>query len=152
MVKSIPIILTVFVLLFAAYFFFFKKTSPPGTVNLEIKNKSYSLEIAKTLTQKSQGLSNRDSLCNNCGMIFVYDKESIYPFWMKDTLIPLDMIWVDRQGRVVTIHTAKPQTNTPITQLKVYKNEIPAQYIIELNANEAQKIGLEIGDTINIDL
>ena len=62
---------------------------------------------------------------------------------MKDTLIPLDMIWLDKTGKVVDLKTAT-ETNSS----KLYQNQSPAQYVLELNANEAQKIGLKIGDII----
>ena len=83
-----------------------KQQSTP-TIDITLKNKTFSLEIAKSTIQKSRGLSNRHNLCSNCGMIFVYQTEFIYPFWMKNTLIPLDIIWINKQGTVVDIIQAK---------------------------------------------
>ncbi len=151
MVRNIFVIIIILILLsLAAYLLFFNKTGPTDQINLQIKNKTYNLEIARSLNQKSQGLSNRTSLCSNCGMIFVYQSESYYPFWMKDTLIPLDMIWLDKEGRVVTIHTATPQPDTSLPDLKLYQNSKPARYIIELNAGESDNIGLRVGDRVNL--
>lgn len=140
--------LSIIAALTTIYFLFIKKSPPPGIVTIDIKNHQFDLEIAKSLSEKSRGLSSRTSLCGNCGMIFVYSNESYYPFWMKDTLIPLDMIWLDKNGRIVTIHTAHPQLDTPPTQLKAYRNSDPAQFIIELNAGKSEEIGLNVGDTI----
>jgi len=144
--------LLIFIILISllAYFLIFKNLTPTDTVKIDIKNQTYQFEIAATLSQKSLGLGNRDSLCQNCGMIFVYQKEGIQPFWMKNTRIPLDIIWLDKNGQVVDIKTAKPQPNTPDLKLTIYQNPVPAQYVLEVNAYEAQKLKLGIGDTINL--
>jgi len=133
-----------------AYFLIFKNLTPTNTVKIDIKNQTYEFEIAATLAQKSLGLGNRDSLCQNCGMIFVYQKEGIQPFWMKNTRIPLDIIWLDKNGQVVDIKTAQPEPNTPDVKLTIYQNPVPAQYVLEINAKEAQKLKLGIGDTIKL--
>ena len=119
-------------------------------ITANIANIPYTLEVAKTDSQRAAGLSNRTFLCPNCGMIFVFSRQSIYPFWMKDTLIPLDMIWLNSAGKIVTIKTALPQPNTPLTQLTLYQNDQPALYVIELNAGDAQKNNLKIGDIIKL--
>lgn len=118
--------------------------SRKNTINLTIKNKSYRLEIAKTIFQQAKGLSKRKSLCPNCGMIFPFPSETFHPFWMKDTLIPLDIIWLDQQGRVVYIVQGKPN------DLSILQNTSPAKYVIELNAGDTQKLNLTIGDTIYV--
>ncbi|MFA5828086.1 MAG: DUF192 domain-containing protein [Candidatus Shapirobacteria bacterium] len=127
------------------------KDSPKGVVTLAINNQNFDLEIAKSMGQKSAGLSGRPSLCKNCGMIFVYSTDGIYPFWMKDTLIPLDMIWISKDGVITDIFTAHPQPDTPITRLTLYQNTTPARYIIELNAGISTQIGLKPGNRIWID-
>lgn len=142
----IPIVITALVFALVK----FRHPSPASTVKVVIKNQPFNLEIARTISQKAKGLSNRSSLCPNCGMIFVYTKDQTLPFWMKDTLIPLDMIWVNSQGKVVSIQTATPQTGTPDLQLAIFRNDRPARFVIELNAGNANKIGLKIGDNIDI--
>ena len=127
-------------LILISYRLYLKTSNNLDTISININGQEYKLEIAKTITQKATGLSNRSSLCKNCGMIFVYQIESYYPFWMKDTLIPLDIIWLDKNGQVVDIKTGQPMDLTPL------KNQKPAQYIIELNAGS----GLKIGDSIAI--
>lgn len=118
-----------------------------NVVNLKIKDQNYKIEMAVSSAQKIKGLSKRESLCKNCGMLFTFGFETQLPFWMKDTLIPLDMIWLDKNGTVVDIQTAL-ETNS----LKIYQNQTPAQYVLELNANDSNKIGLKIGDTIQLPL
>jgi uncharacterized protein len=119
-------------------------------ITLNLNSVTYQIEVARTSTELSAGLSNRPSLCLQCGMIFIFPKPGILPFWMKDTLIPLDMIWLDSAGVIVDIQTAQPQPNTPITQLTLYKNSTPAQYVLELNALDSQKLNLKKGDFINL--
>jgi uncharacterized membrane protein (UPF0127 family) len=65
---------------------------------------------------------------------------------MKDTLVPLDLIWLNSKGEVTDIITA-----TDLKSLKILQNTRPAKYVIELNAHDAEKIGLNIGDTINLN-
>ena len=124
---------------------------PLPTFTLKLNDSNSQIEIAKTNEQKSAGLSGRKSLCPNCGMIFVFDQESIYPFWMKDTLIPLDMLWLDRKGKIVSIFTAEPEPNIPLYKLKLYQNTLPALYVLELNASDSAKLKLAVGDNINLD-
>ncbi|MFA4826840.1 MAG: DUF192 domain-containing protein [Candidatus Shapirobacteria bacterium] len=137
----------ILIFLFCRLFFL---TENPTHTSVNFNGQKFDLEIAKTISQRTQGLSGRSSLCQNCGMIFVFSGESILPFWMKDTLIPLDLIWLNSQGQVVSIQTASPQPNTPITQLKNYKNSTPAKYVIELNANTAANIKLQVGDIVTL--
>jgi uncharacterized membrane protein (UPF0127 family) len=104
----------------------------------------FDVELAITQEQKSTGLMYRTSLQEDKGMLFIFDEESEYPFWMKDTLIPLDMIWINSNKEVVRIVTAQPCEDTCLS-INPNKN---AQYVLELNAGTANKIGLEIGDKL----
>lgn len=145
--------LLIFALIFIAIFFIFgrKNTSealPISSTKISLGKTVYTLELARTNEERALGLSGRTSLCPTCGMLFIFDKEGIYPFWMKDTLIPLDMIWLDSKGKIVTIHTAQPQPGAAAWELKTYPNSSPARYVIELNAGDFTKNNLKIGDTI----
>jgi uncharacterized membrane protein (UPF0127 family) len=131
MSKIIALILSLFTSIF-----------PPQTTDFTINNQIFTLEIAKTTVQKTLGLMYRQSLCQNCGMLFKFDAESIYPFWMKNTSIPLDIIWLDRTGRVVDIKKGQPQNTTPLT------NSLPAKYVLETNLNATN---LKIGDVLFIN-
>ena len=132
------------------YFIFFRVT-PLKTIEIQFGNTKYNLEVATSMAQKQKGLGSRQNLCSTCGMIFVSGNDGIQPFWMKDTLISLDMIWVKSDGEIVSIQTAKTETGTPLTQLRIYQNTIPAKYVIELNAGDASKLNLKIGDHIKLN-
>lgn len=148
MIKKIILILFLLLIIYFISIILYRPKTK--TITIELDNTKYNFEIAKTISQKSLGLSNRNSLCKTCGMIFIYQTENIYPFWMKNTLIPLDMIWLDKTGKIVSYHNAQPEPNTPLTKLKVYKNSAPAQYILEINSNDFKKLNLKIGDTVKL--
>jgi len=134
---------------FLVYFFFFRNL-PFEKVKIKLKDQNYQVEIASTTQQKSKGLSNREKLCSKCGMLFVFNKDKSLPFWMKDTLIPLDIIWINSENKIVDIQSANPQLNTPTSRLTIYRNQDLAKYVLELNAGDSQKLNLKIGDIIEI--
>lgn len=141
----IGIIISVLMIIVLILFGRPKEKTLSNNIGLTIKHQDYYLEVAQNSLQRSKGLSGRDQICSNCGMLFVFKKEGIYPFWMKDTKIPLDMIWVNSENKIVKIVTALETNST-----KEYTNDKPAKYVIELNANEVFKLDLKIGDTIAI--
>jgi len=147
MSKNIILILSLVILLIILSFIFLpKKTNKDlSVVKIKLGNTDYQIEIARTSSQKSIGLSNRDSLCPNCGMIFIFDKDTYLPFWMKDTRIPLDMIWINSQNQIVDIQHAI-ETNS----LKAIQNSTPAKYVLELNLDDSKKLNLKIGDIIDL--
>lgn len=83
-------------------------------------------------------------------MLFIFDKPGVYPFWMKDTLIPLDMLWLDQDKKIVDIKTAQPEPNKQPWQLQLYQNTSPAKYILELNQNFAKDHNLKTGNQLEI--
>jgi uncharacterized membrane protein (UPF0127 family) len=149
MVKYILIFVLLTVLIFFIYQTFFNNPSLSGT-EVNLKGKNYDLEVAKTVPQQTKGLMDRTSLCQYCGMIFVFGLDLPQVFWMKNTLIPLDMIFVDHTGLVINILTAQPQPGVPDNQLKLYRSLWPVKFVIELNAGDAQNLSLKTGDTIDL--
>jgi len=147
MSKNIMLIITPVLIIIAGILIWrlFFYLPPANSVKIKIANINYNIELAKTIAQKTKGLSDRDALCKNCGMLFTFGFETNLPFWMKNTLVPLDMIWLDKNGKVVDIQTATDTSST-----KIYQNQTPAQYVLELNANDSKKIGLKIGDIIDL--
>ena len=126
----------------------------PRKVNKVIEQKigpqNFSLEIADNVYLLGKGLSGRKELCSKCGMLFIFPFEAVQTFWMKDTLIPLDIIFINSNGQITKIVTAQPETNKNDFELTLY--QASAKYIIEVNAGTSEKIGLKIGDQIDIKL
>jgi uncharacterized membrane protein (UPF0127 family) len=123
---------------------------PVETLKIDIKGKTYNLEIAKTIPQKMQGLMNRNHLCPDCGMIFISPIDTPQSFWMKNTFIPLDMIFVNLKGEVVNILTAEAEAKDENGAYKFFQSSSPAAYVIELNAGDASKLKLIPGDVIKL--
>jgi len=106
------------------------------------------VELATTAAETSRGLMFKKSLAPNKGMLFVFRKEGNYPFWMKNTLIPLDIIWINENKKVVFIsgNTQPCQEESPCFLINPGKN---AKYVLEINGGLAEKIGLTVGDKMN---
>lgn len=103
----------------------------------------FNVELALTKEERDRGLMFREKLGQNEGMLFVFDGEALYSFWMKNTLIPLDIIWLDKEKEVVFIN--KNSQPCQIDYCPLISPKEPAQYVLELNAGIADKIGLDVG-------
>jgi len=109
-------------------------------------NECFSVEIADNVQEREQGLMFRESLSEDSGMLFVFEKEEIYPFWMKNTLIPLDIIWINSSGEVVFIEENAQPCKSEICES--YSPETDALYVLELNGGKSEEINLEIGNFV----
>ena len=108
---------------------------------VNIANVVFEVELAETPQEKTQGLAGREELCPQCGMLFIYNQENKYPFWMKGMLIPLDIIWINKNKKIVDyIEYAQPQGARKIIDLPIYKPKEKAQYILELPGGTIKKI------------
>jgi uncharacterized protein len=103
----------------------------------------FAVEVAETPAQMEQGLMFRRQLAEDAGMLFDYKKPIMATMWMRNTLIPLDMLFVDAQGRIVNIHErAVPQTDDVIA------SAAPVRAVIELNGGTAARLGIVPGDKV----
>lgn len=109
------------------------------------QNHCFTVEVASTLAQQQRGLMFRQNLEKNNGMLFIFEKEADYPFWMKNTFIPLDMIWMNQHQEIVFIkENALPcGDNCPLIE-----PHQKATYVLEINARAAKNAGFALGDTI----
>ena len=117
-----------------------------------IGGRTFILELAITPAERQRGLSNRDYLAPDGGMLFVFSQESNLSFWMKETLIPLDILFLDRERRIVNIHTMMPQPGVPTGQLTLYRSTSPALYAVEVNAGIAAELGMAPGMAVEFML
>lgn len=108
-----------------------------------------SVEVANTDELRAQGLMYRDHLNPGAGMIFFFANDGVYPFWMKNTLIPLDMIWIDASRRIAHVKTNVPPCK--VDPCASYDPEVPARYVLELAAGEAAKHGVKAGDALRFE-
>lgn len=103
------------------------------------------LEVANSPDEQSHGLMYRRSLPRNHGMVFVFEKASTQSFWMKNTLIPLDIIFVSANGTVINVAHADPQPNASDSELRRYTSEARAKYVVEMRQGFADRKGIEPG-------
>ncbi len=106
------------------------------------------LELADDPEERRVGLMNRTSLPSDTGMIFVYSREEPRSFWMKNTRIPLDMIFVDGDRQVINVEHAEPEPGTPDYALERYRSDGPAKYVIETNQGFADRHGIGNGTEV----
>jgi uncharacterized membrane protein (UPF0127 family) len=104
------------------------------------------VELAKTDSQKEQGLMNRPKVCTNQGMLFVYDKDEYQDFWMKDTPVSLDIIFIKSDGTIDTIY----QNTTPLNLFPTYPSNSPCQYVLEVKAGFSSSNKLQAGDKVDV--
>lgn len=149
--KQIIIILILAVAaIFLAVFYVWSTNIKNNNSNSQTKqvcfdDRCFNVELATTSEEQERGLMERENLPADSGMLFVYQSEGDYPFWMKNTKIPLDMIWIDKDFKVVFIVTAEPCLSDPCP---VYDPQKQAKYVLELNAGTAQNINLKEGDEV----
>lgn len=118
------------------------KTLP--TTRMRIGEQTFVLEIANTDSSRTRGLMKRDSMPADHGMIFVFPDESPRGFWMRDTRIALDILFLNSSGKVISIHTMKPY------DLSSTHSAGPAKYAIELNAGAVASTGVSVNDVLDI--
>lgn len=121
-----------------------KSSSGLPTVRMKVGNETFVLEVARTGPQQEKGLMERDTLPPDHGMIFVFPVEQVLSFYMKNTRFPLDIVFLDSQGKVVSVHQMKAY------DLSTTSSDAPAQYAIELNKGAASAAGVKVGDTVPI--
>ena len=103
------------------------------------------VEIADDDAERARGLMERTELAEDAGMLFVFERERTLSFWMRNTLIPLSIAYIDAEGRIVDIEDMEPlddQTKHPSAE--------PAQYALEVNQGFFDERGIEVGDTVEV--
>lgn len=109
---------------------------------------SINVEYADTKEKMERGLMFRESLDENAGMFFAFDKEYQYTFWMKNTLIPLDVIFISKNFNIVDIIPTEPCKEDPCQS---YKPKVDSQYVLEVNSGFTAKNNIKIGDEVIVD-
>lgn len=104
---------------------------------------TFVVEVATSRDQKAQGLMFRPSLAPDAGMLFVYKAEGLRTMWMKNTLIPLDMLFIDRRGEIVEI----AERSVPLS-LATISSDRPAMAVLELNGGTAARLEIRPGDRV----
>ena len=114
-------------------------------VEAQIGGEKFEIEIADTNESRTLGLSNRDSLAKRKGLLFVFDQDGIYQFWMKDLNFDIDIIWLDNEKRIVHME----QSVSPSTYPELFRSSVPARYVLELISGTALRLKIKNGDVID---
>lgn len=116
----------------------------PYTVAMKLGSETFRLEIADTPRKQQLGLMHRKSLPADRGMLFVFEDDRERAFWMKNTHIPLDIVYADANGKVVSVKPMKPMDESSVP------SDGPARYAVEINQGAARRAGLKAGDVLVI--
>ena len=115
-----------------------------GTVAVKLGAETFKVEVAATDRARQLGLMHRKSMPQDRGMLFVFPDERELSFWMKNTHIPLDIVYADRNGKVVSIKQMRPLDESAVP------SDGPSKYAIEVNQGAAARAGVKVGDVIAI--
>ncbi|WP_432799979.1 DUF192 domain-containing protein [Poriferisphaera sp. WC338] len=129
------------------------QVSSSNSVDITLRGRQFQLELALTQAARFKGLSDRASIPENTGMLFVFPQADYRGFVMRRCLVPIDLIYLDPNGRIIGMYamTVEP-AGTPEAKLKVYASRYPAQFAIELAGGEIKKLGLEEGEKVDLPL
>lgn len=124
------------------------KDAPAAAASIALKGKTYSIEIADDDATRQRGLMGRDSMPADHGMLFIFQDDTPRAFWMKNCKFPQDMLFFDAARKLVSV-----QHNVPACvadPCPAYSSGAPARYVLELNAGQADALGVHPGDELQI--
>lgn len=116
---------------------------------VEIGGKRYTVEIADDDTERARGLMFRDTLDDGTGMLFIHEAEEPQAYWMKNTRIPLDILYFDEGRKLVTQQRNVPPCSAG-DACPSYPSDQPARFVLELNAGEAERLKLQDGAELTL--
>ena len=147
MIKSFGTIIGLLLILFASSV---KPLACPlelPTTTISIKGYSLTAELAATPAARACGLSHRDEMPKNHGMLFIYPDLRPISFWMKDTKIPLSIAFLDDSGKIFSI-----QDMAPVQTDRIYHSSRPASYALEMNQGWFSRHRIDVGDAVEMKL
>ncbi|XLQ19977.1 MAG: DUF192 domain-containing protein [Candidatus Moraniibacteriota bacterium] len=113
--------------------------------NVDINGKVFNVKIVQTREAMQKGLGDERMLCDNCGMLFVFDGSDNYDFWMKDVNFDIDMVWIDNY-EVVDITKNVAHNN----QFKIINSKKKADLVLEINSGKIEASDIEIGQNVSV--
>jgi uncharacterized membrane protein (UPF0127 family) len=122
------------------------EAQPKVTISTKGREVEFLVEIADTAGKRQMGLQYRQNLADDRGMIFLFPSESLQSFWMKNTPISLDMIFINRDRKIVGI----VERTVPFSLDSRSVTE-PSQYVLEINGGLARRYGIQAGDSVRFE-
>ena len=117
---------------------------------VELDGHRFQIEIAADEASRERGLMFRESMPSDHGMLFVFDDAQVRTFWMKNTHIPLDILYFDQNYKLVSVQRRVPPCLNSGNNCPGYPSEGEARYALELNAGMADKFGVKAGDVLDV--
>jgi uncharacterized membrane protein (UPF0127 family) len=151
--KKILTLLTIFIIITitgVASLKYLKNNNVSKAPTATINNHTFKLELAKTQQDKVIGLSKKEMLDKNTGMLFLFEKPSILSFWMKDMKFPIDIIFI-KNNRIVTIHKNVLPPKNPNDKLPIYNSKELADTVLEINAGLSKKYNFKENDLVRLN-
>ena len=136
-----------FLLIFSIFYLF--GGSSVKKVCFERAQKCFQIETVQTPQDMERGLMYREALAEDSGMLFVFPISDYWSFWMKNTLIPLDMIWIGDNNEIVFL--AKNVQPCQVENCLSISPDKKAKYVLEINGGQAESFGLELGDKVVLE-
>lgn len=157
--NKLIIVFGVILVIFAGVVFFqFSSNSAKKTLSktqantVTINNHTFKVEPVTTSEKQQLGLSGRESLAQDQGMLFVFEESDYHTFWMKNMKFPIDIIFINEDDEIVSIaENAKPPASDNET-LPLYKSGGPVNTVLEINAGLSEKYDIQVGDKVEINL
>ncbi len=137
---------SVFLVVAVIFYTTIQKPEEYKMVEVKIGEKVLKVEIADTPALQLRGLSGRNSLAEDAGMLFIFPKAETRQFWMKGMRFPIDIIWISEDRVVGIVLDAESESGPEYT---IYTSPEPADKVLEINAGLSQQLGIKIGDIIN---
>lgn len=124
-----------------------------GLTVVVVRTLRINTKVATSAGDRKKGLSKRESLPLDEGLLFVFENKGLYGIWMKDMKFAIDVIWIGEDKKIVDIASnAPPEPGKKDGELKIYRPRSEAKYVLEINAGLAILHGLQIGDQANFEL
>lgn len=128
-------------------FFLFLENPKESEKRLILGDISIIVEIADTNIEKARGLSGRNMLEEGKGILLVFEEDDYHGIWMKNMKFPIDIIWLDKEFRVISIE----KNVLPETYPKVFLPTLPARYVLELNASHSTRYNIDTGTQLSFE-
>jgi uncharacterized protein len=136
----------ILVVIIIGFVFIFSKSTEVNYKTVKIGAEVFRLEVSDDEATRTQGLSERDSLDKNQGMLFDFKESGDWRIWMLKMRFPIDIAWLAKDGKIITIKNNAEPGSYP----ELYKADAPSWYVIEVPAGTFERLGVKIGDVIKL--
>lgn len=147
-------IIIIFIIILVAFggviFYQFSKQAKPKS-QITIAKQTFSVEVATSSAEQQKGLSGKDKLPQDQGVLFVFQKADHYPFWMKEMKFPIDIIFI-KDNKIVSITHNAPIVKKDDNNPPIYQSEVPFTHALEINSGLAKKYAFKKNDVVTIKL